>query len=201
MQEIIYTTKYEALSELLDIMGIPSIWDSKTIKYTDFLDLISKNSYSLTELGMCAATQSKFIKKLFPDKPRSSGKVCFYIFQKFGLKHCPSCHSIYDRSSFHLNKSHADGLNTYCIDCFNISVRDMRREYEARRSAAQISRTPKWADLSLIKEIYKNCPEGMHVDHIVPLQGKLVSGLHVEYNLQYLTAEANIKKSNKFQVS
>lgn len=71
--------------------------------------------------------------------------------------------------------------------------------YGAKRRAAVKSRTPSWANLEKIKEIYKNCPNGMVVDHIIPLQGKEVSGFHVENNLQYLTPEANQKKFNRLE--
>ena len=58
--------------------------------------------------------------------------------------------------------------------------------------------TPAWAELEEIKQFYKNCPRGHHVDHQVPLCGKNVSGLHVLANLQYLTASENCRKGNKF---
>ena len=75
--------------------------------------------------------------------------------------------------------------------------RNLFNAREAKRRASRLNATPKFADLNKIKEIYKNCPKGFHVDHIVPLQGKNVCGLHVEWNLQYLTANANQTKSNK----
>lgn len=66
-------------------------------------------------------------------------------------------------------------------------------------------KTPAWADKGLILEIYAKCPEGHEVDHIVPLRGLIdgrpVSGLHVQNNLQYLTREANRKKKNKISES
>jgi hypothetical protein len=69
-------------------------------------------------------------------------------------------------------------------------------QYKTHRKFA----TPSWANLDKIKEIYYKCPVGYQVDHIIPLQGKLVSGLHIETNLQYLTCEDNNRKSNKYDV-
>ncbi len=57
--------------------------------------------------------------------------------------------------------------------------------------------TPKWVDLNAIKEFYNNRPEGYHVDHIMPIKGKNSCGLNVLWNLQYLPAKDNLKKSNK----
>jgi hypothetical protein len=67
----------------------------------------------------------------------------------------------------------------------------------ANRRALKLKATPKWSNINKIKEIYKNCPKGYHVDHIIPLKGKNVSGLHVYWNLQYLKYNINMSKSNK----
>lgn len=73
-----------------------------------------------------------------------------------------------------------------------------------RRHAAQLRATPKWANKEKINEIYAECARitmetGIehHVDHIVPLQGKNVRGLHVHWNLRIIPAELNKRKSNK----
>lgn len=49
-----------------------------------------------------------------------------------------------------------------------------------------------------IEQFYLNCPENCTVDHILPLNGKNVSGFHVPWNLQYLENTLNFKKSRKF---
>jgi 5-methylcytosine-specific restriction endonuclease McrA len=59
--------------------------------------------------------------------------------------------------------------------------------------------TPSWLSKdqrSEILEIYRNRPVGHQVDHIIPLKGQNVWGFHVPWNLQYLTAEENNRKSN-----
>jgi hypothetical protein len=65
--------------------------------------------------------------------------------------------------------------------------------------------TPGWASMEKMNAFYEEARQlteatGVKyvVDHIVPLQGKLVCGLHCEANLQVITHEANAKKGNKF---
>lgn len=61
---------------------------------------------------------------------------------------------------------------------------------------------PKWLtdeQIQAIKIMYQNRPNGYHVDHIVPINGENVCGLHVPWNLQYLPAIENLRKNNKWQ--
>lgn len=78
----------------------------------------------------------------------------------------------------------------------------------AERHAAKLYRTPKWLTkeqkqeiqefYKMAKELQKIFPWEQHVDHIIPLQGKLVSGLHVPNNLQILSVHLNCSKKNKY---
>jgi hypothetical protein len=77
----------------------------------------------------------------------------------------------------------------------NKTKKRIKNQFE---KAEKLKRIPSWSDRDAIAEFYRNCPEGYHVDHIIPLRGKTVSGLHVLENLQYLLAEDNLRKSNKF---
>lgn len=81
----------------------------------------------------------------------------------------------------------------------------------AKRDAAKALRTPKWLTPLQYQQINifytsaaaltKELAIKMVVDHIVPLRGKNVSGLHVPWNLQVITAKENMSKSNKFDIS
>lgn len=77
----------------------------------------------------------------------------------------------------------------------------------SQRRASTIQRTPKWLtkeDIAEIEAVYEQARVATestgvqhHVDHIIPLRGKLVSGLHVPWNLQVLTASENASKGNR----
>lgn len=140
----------------------------------------------------------KFIYKVFPNKPKNI-KYISYLLSLIHMKLCFSCSRVLVEDCFHSNSSRIDGLSVYCKDCERVQHKEPMVLIQANRRAAKIQRTPKWADLEKIKEIYHNCPEGMHVDHIIPLQGSIVSGLHVENNLQYLSASDNLRKGNYYE--
>ena len=80
-----------------------------------------------------------------------------------------------------------------------------RKPSRQRYSAAIRRQTPGWADCGVIAAIYELAKERTlhtgiehHVDHDIPLRGRLVSGLHVETNLRIITRDANLAKRNRF---
>lgn len=138
------------------------------------------------------------------------------------MKQCRDCKKLKSLDCFLKNKGFKSGIDTLCKECNRERVKawkkknpEKRRAQQRRETAKNIlegkaaakqsnyramkdNRTPKWANMDEIIKFYMNCPKGHHVDHIVPLRGKRVSGLHVLENLQYLTAKENLIKSNKY---
>lgn len=82
------------------------------------------------------------------------------------------------------------------------------RSCVAKYRACKLNATPAWADLDKIQWFYNyaiwlsqitGVPH--EVDHIIPLQGENVCGLHVENNLQVIPMRDNRIKGNKLEVS
>jgi hypothetical protein len=79
--------------------------------------------------------------------------------------------------------------------------------YNASRRAMARQATPGWADKAAIREIYEEAVRltamtgvRFHVDHIVPLKGKNVCGLHTQDNLRVVPHYENESKGNRWQV-
>lgn len=176
-------------------------------------------TYGRIKAGWSAGSQNTFIKKYFKDKPKFV-QLKTYIPSLNNDKFCCECNEVKSNIEFTNNISTIDGKTHLCKDCDSNRYKNYykdNKDYKlsknkehytnnkklylaksAARRAAKLKRTPKWANLQKIKEFYLNCPEGHHVDHIIPLQGKNISGFHVLENLQYLPAKENLSKSNKW---
>lgn len=78
----------------------------------------------------------------------------------------------------------------------------------AKRFAAKMQRMPKW--LTKEEKLRMSCyyqvaamrtqesGYAWHVDHIVPLRGATVNGLHVPWNLRVIPAQENMNKGNRY---
>ena len=140
-----------------------------------------------------------------------------------GYKSCNKCSSDKPFSKFYRNKSRPDGYAGFCKSCMNnYDTTKAGRERSRKTSKAYFQRNiskncakanryrarkiqacPKWLSelhLKQIDDFYNNSSPGFHVDHIVPLKGKSVCGLHVPWNLQIIKAKDNLRKGNKVYI-
>jgi hypothetical protein len=148
---------------------------------------------------------------------RSDAKFCSRAHKKYFLdKHR-------DHKAYH--EKHKDNRRKLALKYYYADVEESRRKkaerqkanpalfaaHTAKRRAARLVRTPKWLtkqDFANIRKVYALAAElskaygfKWHVDHIAPLQGKNISGLHVVDNLQVIPANLNMAKSNRFEAA
>lgn len=120
-------------------------------------------------------------------------------------------HSAYVRSSDRVKKNAAKwkannkDKNKEIQRQWSLRNKDYCNAKGAQRYAMEKSAIPSWANSKRIVEIYREAKEKetstgerWHVDHIVPILGKTVCGLHVENNLQVIPAAVNQSKGNRY---
>lgn len=148
------------------------------------------------------------------------------LFKTFTLKgekkkfaQCKACESIYRKLNYEKNKEKqlAQGARWKSENWERVLkyASDYGRANKARRAANEMKRHARKLKASVledcewnnfyIEEIYqlreirsKECNTAFEVDHIVPLQGKSVCGLHIWNNLRLITASHNRSKNNSF---
>lgn len=126
-------------------------------------------------------------------------------------KMCSKCGTEKPLDAFYPAARGLLGRRSDCIECniekarkWAISNPDRVKEIARRKPRDgmhhRVARRqmPKWADRKAIREVYRAAAErGHHVDHIYPLRGRLVCGLHVHQNLQTLPPRDNQRKFNR----
>lgn len=138
---------------------------------------------------------------------------------------CSACKVSKEKSHYHKNSSRKDGLSHICKECRKVrsSKENLSMDHSLHyakhsqyykqkavlRKDSVKQATPPWltkqhfAEIEVIYSHARDCQvvtgEGYHVDHIVPLKGKDVCGLHVPWNLQVLPAVVNIRKNNRYE--
>lgn len=162
-------------------------------------------------------------KQYFTGKPCTQGHVAK---RRTKTGECLQCRAVFlvewrkknpNKVKEHNDKQYAVHKDSL-INRSRINYRRFKEVYKTKvlanvrkRQAAKIQRTPKWLtenDIWMMQEAYhladmrtKLFGINWHVDHIIPLRGKLVSGLHTPYNLQVIPAKQNISKANRYEVT
>lgn len=144
------------------------------------------------------------------------------------MKTCTRCLAQKDESAFPVRRASPDGFAAMCKECKNAASRALYAEdpEERRRAkkradkswgrrmqyelgfatswnnwvrAKRCGRVPAWVRHRDFVPLYAEAArQGLMLDHIVPLHGKYVSGLHVPSNLQLMDLKSNELKRSKF---
>ena len=171
---------------------------------------------SVTETITIQQAKEQGLSRFYTGQPCSRGHLAERLVSTGCCVECTKIHRMRWR------KDNAEKIKKQCFEYYrnNTSkIREYTRKWkkenpdkknanEAKRYTVKKLRLPCWItkeSLFFIEEAYnlaqlRSNMTGLtwNVDHIVPLQGKTVSGLHCPENLQVITAKDNLEKSNKW---
>lgn len=169
----------------------------------------SKDGYT-NQCKACIREYCNLNKDIIRIKKQKHNKIYYEIRKDDIIK--------YQKEYRELNKEKVSNAKRKYAELHALEIAEYKKRYQesnpakmnairAKRRSAKLQATPSWLtkqDYKQIEEFYKEAQrlkletgQEYHVDHIVPLQGKKVCGLHVPWNLQVLEASENRKKSNK----
>ncbi len=159
---------------------------------------------------LCSKCKSpgKFYKnKRARDGLQSQCSICHHVYTKKSRKKFELNNPGYNTAKTRERRANKPGEHTAYQKAWAKINRGKCRAIAARYDAAKLNRTPKWlteAHIIAMNRLYIVAQQASflgkeyHVDHIVPLRGRNVSGLHVPWNLQLLPKSLNCSKGNRF---
>jgi len=158
----------------------------------------------VTATGTCTACRKLKARERYPIQyVKNKGKIL--IKNEMNRQRRLEADLAYKREYYQSNKEKVLEYQKRYREENRDKDRAWKRNYKERKTR----RTPNWLTPEQLMEITGFYTEAQrlteitgvqhHVDHIVPLRGKIVSGLHVPWNLQILTFIENRTKSNKFE--
>lgn len=161
--------------------------------------LFYKNCCAKDGYSYSCKSCKKLVDKTSKEKRKEQNKTLIKLWREKNKEHVKQYHKEYIVKN---HKQHLELKKRYRKKHAGKIIADVIKRKKHIKQA-----TPKWLTKEQLKEIAKFyieakelqwlSKENLEVDHIIPIRGKNVSGLHVPWNLQILPASANNRKNNR----